>query len=382
MKFAIVGAGFSGAVLAHRLAESLDCHITVFDERDHVAGNCHTRRDTETGVMEHRYGPHIFHTSNKRVWDFVNTLDTFHPFVNRVKAVTPRGLYQLPINLMTINQFFGKNLRPDEARAFVETLGDRTIAQPVTFEEQALKFVGRDLYEAFFRDYTIKQWGLHPSELPASILQRLPVRFNYDDNYYNSTWQGIPEAGYTAMVEKLLAHERIQLRLSTHFDRTQLDEYDHIFYTGPIDAFYGHTHGRLGYRTVHFDKQVHHGDYQGTAVINYTAANVPHTRVAEHKHFTPWENHEKTIVFFEYSKATGPEDTPYYPIRRETDKAMLAHYMTMARAESKVSFLGRLATYRYLDMHLVIGEALEFADACLSARAEGRAFPVFPAVLA
>lgn len=378
MKIAIVGAGFSGAVLARRLASETDCHIVVFDGRDHIAGNCHTARDSETGVMEHRYGPHIFHTGNRRVWDFVNTLATFRPFVNRVRAVTPRGLYPLPINLMTINQFFGKNLRPDEARAFVGSLGDRSVGEPRSFEEQALKMLGRELYDAFFRGYTKKQWGVDPSGLPASILKRLPVRFNYDDNYYDSAWQGIPEEGYTAMVGKLLDHPRIEVRLNTRFHREQTRAFGHTFFTGPIDAFYDHVHGRLAYRTVEFEREVHSGDFQGTAVINYTAEEVPFTRIAEHKHFTPWESHEKTLVFREYSKATGPGDIPYYPVRRPTDLGILENYLALARAETRVSFLGRLATYRYLDMHIVIGEALDFADAVIAARAASAAIPIFP----
>lgn len=382
MNIAIAGAGFSGAVLAHRLASDLDAQITVYEERDHIAGNCHTTRDPITGVMEHHYGPHIFHTSDERVWAFVNRFATFRPFVNRVKAVTPAGLFSLPINLMTINQFFGKNLRPDEARAFVATLGDATIGTPVSFEDQAMKFVGRDLYDAFFRGYTRKQWGVDPKELPAAILQRLPIRFNYDDNYYNSLHQGIPQEGYTAIVQRLLDHPKITVRLGERIDPSMASQYDHLFWTGPIDAFYGHRFGRLGYRTVYFDRQIHAGDYQGTAVINYTSETVPYTRVAEHKHFTPWETHDKTLVFFEYSRETAPEDTPYYPVRREHDKAMLAKYLELARAETKVSFLGRLATYRYLDMHAVIGEALDFADRYVAAQAAGAPPPNLPATIA
>ena len=382
MNIAIVGAGFSGAVLAHRLATELDCRITVFDERDHVAGNCHTVRDAETGVMEHRYGPHIFHTSNERVWEFVNRFSRFRPFVNRVKAVTPRGLFPLPINLMTINQFFGKNLRPDEARAFIDSIGDKSISTPVSFEDQALRFVGRDLYEAFFLGYTMKQWGVHPKDLPAAILQRLPIRFNYDDNYYNSTYQGIPEDGYTAIVERLLDHPHISLHLNTRFTRERVSEFDQVFFTGPIDAFYEHVHGRLGYRTVHFERIVADGDYQGTPVINYTDREIPYTRVAEHKHFTPWETHERTLVFREYSKATEPGDTPYYPMRRDPDKTILEKYMELARHETRVAFLGRLATYRYLDMHAVIGEALDFADTCVAAKVSGKPMPTLPAAFA
>lgn len=378
MKIAIVGAGFSGAVLAHRLAAEIDCQITVFDERMHIGGNCHTERDTETGVMEHRYGPHIFHTSDERVWKFVNRFATFRPFVNRVKAVTPAGLFSMPINLMTINQFFGKNLRPDEAKVFVESLGDKSIVEPANFEEQALRLVGRGLYENFFHGYTVKQWGVEPKELPASILKRLPIRFNYDDNYYNSAYQGIPEEGYSAIIARLLDSPKVSLRLGEKFGRERAGEFDQVFFTGPIDGYYGYEYGRLGYRTVEFERLVAEGDYQGTPVINYTDVKTPYTRVAEHKHFTPWETHAKSLVFFEYSKATGENDVPYYPMRREADKAILERYMERARAETKVAFVGRLATYRYLDMHLVIGEALDFADAWLRARREGGRLPCMP----
>ena len=206
MKILVIGAGFSGAVAARQLAESLPCQVEVWDERDHIAGNCHTERDTETGVMVHRYGPHIFNTDNERVWDYVRRFGDFRPFTNRVKAVTSRGVFTLPINLLTINQFFGKAFSPSEAERFTSALGDKTITEPANFEEQALKMLGRDLYEAFFEGYTVKQWGCHPRELPASILKRLPVRFNYDDNYYNRRFQGIPAEGYTEIIRRILDH--------------------------------------------------------------------------------------------------------------------------------------------------------------------------------
>lgn len=379
-KFLIVGAGFSGAVLAHQLAEQLDCSIDVWDERDHVAGNCHTSRDAETGVMVHEYGPHIFNTDKKEIWEFVNRFVEFKPFINRVKANYKNNIYSLPVNLHTINQFFGKSFGPEEARAFISSQADTSIEEPASFEEQALKFIGPDLYKAFFYGYTKKQWGCEPSELPASILKRLPVRFNYDDNYYNNIYQGIPVNGYTELVEKLLNHPKINVSLGKKFSNSReiSDMYDHVFYTGPIDAFFDYKFGRLGYRTVTFEKHVADGDHQGNAVINYCDQEVPHTRVHEHKHFAPWEQHEKTVYFKEYSKETTEEDIPYYPKRLEADKNILQAYRTEAQLSTNVSFLGRLATYRYMDMHHVIGEALQFSASFIISLRSGDKPPVFP----
>ncbi len=379
-KFLIVGAGFSGAVLANQLAKHLDCIIDVWDERSHVAGNCHTKRDAETNVMLHEYGPHIFNTDKKEIWDFVNSFVEFIPFINRVKANYKGNIYSLPVNLHTINQFFNKTFGPEEAKAFIESLGDKSITDPQSFEEQALKFLGKDLYHAFFYGYTKKQWGCEPSELPASILKRLPVRFNYNDNYYNNIYQGIPVNGYSELVEKLLDNPKIKISLNKKFKYSSelLSTYSHIFYTGPIDAFFDYKFGRLGYRTVTFEKYTTDGDYQGNAVINYCDEKVPHTRVHEHKHFAPWEEHEKTVYFKEFSKETTADDIPYYPKRLEKDKQMLNAYRTEAGQSSNTSFLGRLATYRYMDMHHVIGEALDFAQSFMQSVAAGSKAPVFP----
>lgn len=371
-KIAIVGAGFSGAVIAHQLARA-GYVLDVFDSRPHLAGNCHSERDAETGVMVHVYGPHIFHTSNERVWQFVNQFDQFMPFVNRVKAVVKEKVFTLPINLLTINQFFGKAFSPSEARQFLESIGDSSITAPKNFEEQALRFVGKDLYDAFFKGYTMKQWGMHPSELTASILKRLPVRFNYDDNYYNSAFQGMPKN----IVEKLLDHPNIHVMLNTKFDRSMAADFQHIFYSGPIDGWFGFSEGRLGYRTLDFETSRHDGDFQGNAVINYCDADIPWTRIAEHKHFSPWESHEKTLIFKEYSRSCGENDVPYYPIRLAQEKSLLARYIDLVQQERDITFVGRLGTYRYLDMHVTIQEALETADSFLAARAAGAMVPPF-----
>jgi len=368
----IAGAGFAGAVMARELAESGGYRVTVFDERPHVAGNCHTSRD-ESGIMIHHYGPHIFNTSREDVWDYVQRWSKFGPYVNRVKAHTAKGVFSLPINLLTINQFFGKKLTPAEARDFVGGLGDRTIREPKSFEDQALKFLGRELYENFFRGYTKKQWGVEPSDLPASILKRLPVRFNYDDNYYNQKFQGIPLDGYTKIVERILEDPNIEVRLGERLEPSQRGEFAHIFWSGPLDGFFKYKLGRLQYRSLVFERFEESGDHQGNAVINYCEEKVPYTRVTEHKHFAPWEEHDATVCFREYSKLCEEGDTPYYPLRLNGDKEMLERYVKLAGAEKGVTFIGRLATYRYLDMHVVIGESLDLAKTCLS---QGQ-WPVF-----
>ncbi|GGB53103.1 UDP-galactopyranose mutase [Oceanisphaera marina] len=357
MKFAIVGAGFTGAVLARELAEAGN-EIQVFETREHIAGNCYSERDQQTGVLLHKYGPHIFHTDNKEVWEYVNRFAEFMPYINRVKTTSQGQVFSLPINLHTINQYFKRTFNPAEAKVFIESEADNNIKDPQSFEKQAMKFVGKDLYEAFFKGYTIKQWGVSPAELPASILKRLPVRFNYDDNYFNHEFQGMPKDGYTPIVARLLNHKTITVHLNTSFEARQTELFDHVFYTGPIDAWFNFEFGRLGYRTLDFVREDHKGDYQGCAVMNYGDQSVPYTRISEHKHFAPWENHEQTVIFKEYSRSCGETDIPYYPIRLVNEKAMLNTYIEKAQTQSKVSFLGRLGTYRYLDMDVTIAEAL------------------------
>ncbi|MBV7380176.1 UDP-galactopyranose mutase [Maritimibacter dapengensis] len=376
MKFLMVGAGLSGAVIGREMAEA-GHDVTVIDARDHVAGNCHTERDPETGVMVHVYGPHIFHTDDDEVWEYVNRFMSFEPYKNRVKSTTQGAVYSLPVNLHTINQFFGKTMRPDEARAFIEEQADTTITDPQTFEEQALRFVGPDLYEAFFKGYTEKQWGCSPTDLPASILKRLPVRFNYDDNYFFHRHQGMPRDGYTPMVEAILDHPNITVRLETPYDPSMRDDHDHIVWSGPLDGYFGFEEGRLGYRTLDFERFTAKGDWQGCAVMNYGDRDVPFTRITEHKHFSPWESHEGSVLYREFSRECGPDDIPYYPIRLVEEKAMLADYVARAEAETNVTFVGRLGTYRYLDMDVTIREALDTARAFLKSDATGAAFPIF-----
>ena len=375
----MVGAGLSGAVIGRQLAEA-GHHVTIVEARDHIGGNCHTMRDADTGVMVHVYGPHIFHTDDAGVWEYVNRFARFMPYQNRVKATTGGQVYSLPVNLHTINQFFGRSMTPDEARAFItDEQADTSITDPRTFEEQALRFIGRALYEAFFKGYTMKQWGCHPRELPASILKRLPVRFNYDDNYFFHKFQGMPEQGYSAMIAAILDHPNIEVRLSTRFSRDQAADYDHVFWSGPLDGWYGFDRGRLGYRTLDFERFTYRGDYQGCAVMNYGEQGVPYTRITEHKHFAPWESHDGSVLYREFSRAAGPDDTPYYPIRQVREKALLAEYVQRAGGEQGVTFVGRLGTYRYLDMDVTIREALDTAGRYLARHEAGR-MPAFVTV--
>ena len=372
----IVGAGFSGVVIARQLAEQ-GHHIRIIDQRDHIGGNSYDARDPQTDVMVHVYGPHIFHTDNETVWNYVTQHAEMMPYVNRVKATVNGQVFSLPINLHTINQFFAKTWSPDEARALIAEKGDSSILEPKTFEEQALRFIGKELYEAFFKGYTIKQWGMEPSQLPASILKRLPVRFNYDDNYFNHRFQGMPKLGYTKMIESIANHENITIELQQSFNAEEREQYDHVFYSGPLDAFYSYQYGRLGYRTLDFEKFTWQGDYQGCAVMNYCSLDVPYTRITEHKYFSPWESHEGSVCYKEYSRECGEKDIPYYPIRQMGKMALLDKYLSLAENEKNMTFVGRLGTYRYLDMDVTIAEALNTADKYLSSLSSNESMPVF-----
>jgi len=372
----VVGAGLTGAVIGRQLAEA-GYTVDIIESRSRVAGNCYTEVDAETGIMMHVHGPHIFHTDNRSVWEYVNKFGEFHPYICRVKATTKGQVFSLPINLLTINQFFNETLSPEGARAFIDAKADRSIEHPVSFEDQALRFLGTELYEAFFKGYPLKQWGMHPRELPASILKRLPVRFDYDDNYFSHNFQGIPVDGYTKVIERMLAHPNVKLTLNRSIHRSDAAEYSHVFYSGPLDAWFDHRLGHLGYRTLDFEVSRHSGDFQGCAVMSYPDEEVPFTRITEHKHFSPWEKFDNTVVFHEFSRYCGKDDIPYYPIRLVDEKRMLCDYVDLANQEANISFVGRLGTYRYLDMDVTIAEALCASKSFLSAKRTGSPIPTF-----
>mgnify|MGYP001156584544 CR=1 FL=1 len=373
----VVGAGLSGAVIARTLAEAGQ-RVHLVERRAHLAGNCHTARDPQTGVMVHHYGPHIFHTANPAVWAYVNRFARLRPYRHTVRTTFRGQVFALPINLTTINQFFGLSLTSEQARAHIAALAEPGLDQARNFEEQALRSIGRDLYEAFFRGYTQKQWGRSPRDLPAAVLRRLPLRFSADDSYFSHPFQGIPEEGYTAMVEAMLDHPAITVALNTPFAAELAKGAAHVFWTGPLDHWFGADGGALAYRSLRFEIFRATGDHQGCAVMNFADAEVPHTRITEFRHFTPWESLSQTLCARETPFEAGPGDEPFYPVRLANEKALLARYVTRARGLTGVSFVGRLGTYRYIDMDVAIDEAQAAAQAWLRLGAAMPAFAVDP----
>ena len=368
-KVLIVGAGLTGAVIARQLAEA-GIFCQVIDSRSHIGGNCYTERDPETGIMVHSYGPHIFHTANMDVWRWIQQFGEFQSYQHRVFAQSNGRVYSLPINLHTLNQFFGKTMGPEEAAHFVknELAEDIKVAGDLNFEQQALSLVGRELYEAFFKGYTEKQWGLAASQIPGSILNRLPLRFNYDGSYFNHPVQAIPKYGYTPIIENILNHPNIRVELGVSFSQGDQKAYDHLFYSGQIDRYFRFSEGYLPYRTLDFEVIRTTGDFQGCPVMNYCDDTVPWTRITEHKHFSPWEKSDQSICFKEYSRKCNEGDIPYYPVKLASENAMLERYLDLSSQEPNTSFVGRLGAFKYLDMDQAIADAFQQADRFLRAR--------------
>jgi len=359
----IAGAGFYGAVMAERFA-SAGRRVVVVEKRNHVGGNCWSRPDPETGVEEHMYGPHIFHTSDERVWKYANRFTAFNGYRHTVWARRKGKIYPLPFGLAAINLLLGRSMGPAEARAWVaEEVAKEGVAEPKNLEEKALSLVGRTIYEAFIREYTEKHWGRKATELPAYIITRLPLRWTYDTGYYASKWQGIPTDGYGEWFRKMLAHPNIEVRLGVDFFkvRGELPEGALLVYTGPIDRFFDYRHGRLNWRSVRWEREVKDtGDWQGTSVINECDGSVPWTRIYEYAHFTPEKTFGRTLVHREYSFAPGPDDDTFYPIGTPEDAAKLAKYREEAAATCpNVVFGGRLGRYAYWDMDKAIAGALD-----------------------
>ena len=358
--YLIVGAGLFGATFAQK-AQEAGKTVLVIDKRPHVGGNIYTE-DVE-GIQVHKYGAHIFHTNDHRVWKYVNRFATFNRYTNSPMANYHGELYSLPFNMLTFNKMWGV-ITPDEAKAKIEEQKRESgITEPKNLEEQAISLVGTDIYEKLVKGYTEKQWGRPCTELPAFIIKRLPVRFTYDNNYFNALYQGIPTEGYTAMVERML--EGVEVRLGVDFfeHREELEALaEKIVYTGAIDAYFNYCYGPLCYRSIRFESEVLNTDnYQGNAVINYTDAETPYTRIIEHKHFV-FGTQQKTVISREYSQEWTPGIEPYYPINDEVNNALCEKYKALANREEKVIFGGRLGQYRYYDMDAVILSALDAAE--------------------
>src|SRR5690349_7100955 len=364
----IVGSGFFGLTIAERCANELGLKVLVLERRYHLGGNAYSEKEPETGIEVHKYGAHLFHTSNERVWEYVTRFTEFTGYQHRVFARYQGQVYSFPMNLGLINQFFGKAHTPDEARALItEQAAEFDTAEATNLEEKAISLIGRPLYEAFVKGYTAKQWQTDPKDLSADVITRLPVRYTFDNRYFNDTHEGLPKDGYTAWLERMADHPNIEVRLNTDFFDVA-DEYKGrvpIVYTGPVDEYFGHSEGRLSWRTVDLEAEVKDvDDFQGTSVVNYNDQEVPFTRILEFKHFHPERTHlpGKTVVVHEYSRFAEKDDEPYYPINTAEDREKLLRYRELAKKEPMVLFGGRLGTYKYLDMHMAIGSALSMFD--------------------
>jgi len=359
----IVGTGLFGSIVAEQASRE-GYRVLIIDSRSHIGGNCYTEFDAETGINIHKYGPHIFHTDNKPVWDYINQFTEFNTYRHVGKSRIGAEVYPIPINLDTINKFFGCTYTPEQAREFLDKVRVKT-PDPKNFEEQAMALLGEDIYNAFIRGYTAKQWETDPKQLPASVARRLPVHTDYNTSYYpnNSKYQGIPIDGYTPIFERMLAHENIELRLNTTWEsiKDTLDPGQLVVYTGPIDAYFDYCYGQLNWRTVDFEYRTESvEDYQGCTAVNFPEESVPWTREIEHKHFHPERKTvpNKTVVNREFSRAATVDDTPYYPVNTQEDRNKFDQYRLLANGEANVIFGGRLGEYMYYDMHQVIGSAL------------------------
>lgn len=367
----VVGSGFFGLTVAEQAASELGTRVLVVEKRNHIGGNAYSEKEPETGIEVHKYGAHLFHTSNERVWEYVNRFTSFTDYQHRVFAMHNGTAYQFPMGLGLINQFFGKYYSPEEARKLIEEQREgRDPAEATNLEERGIALIGKPLYEAFVKHYTAKQWQTDPTELPPEIISRLPVRYTFNNRYFNDKYEGLPVDGYAAWLENMADHELIDVRLDTDwFDIRDEFEGIPVVYTGPLDRYFDYAEGHLGWRTLDFEQEVlDTGDFQGTSVMNYNDADVPYTRIHEFRHFHPERSEyptDKTVIVKEYSRFATDDDEVYYPINTPEDRAKLLKYRELAAEESRknsVLFGGRLGTYQYLDMHMAIGAALSLFD--------------------
>jgi UDP-galactopyranose mutase len=366
----VVGSGFFGLTIAERVAAELGKKVLILERRPHIGGNAYSEFDPETGVEVHKYGTHLFHTSNEKVWEYVNRFTDFTNYQHRVFGKYQGQVYPLPMNLALINQFFGKSHTPDEARALIaEQASEFKTDEATNLEEKAISLIGRPLYEAFIKGYTAKQWEKDPTELSPDIITRLPVRYTFDNRYFNDKYEGLPVDGYTAWLTRMAEHPNIEVRVDTDFFSVA-DEFKGkvpIVYTGPVDEYFEFSAGKLSWRTVDLEPEILDvDDYQGTGVVNANDPDVPFTRELEFKHLHPERADRytpgKTYVVREYSRFAEEGDEPYYPINTADNREKLLKYRDLAKAEPMVLFGGRLGTYKYLDMHMAIASALSMFE--------------------
>ena len=369
----VVGSGLFGLTIAEQAATELGLKVALLDRRSHIGGNAYSEKEKQTGIEVHRYGAHLFHTSNERVWEYVNRFTEFTNYVHSVYTRHNGVVYPMPINLGTINQFFNAAYSPAEAKALIaEQAGELAGTDPQNLNDKGISLIGRPLYEAFIKHYTAKQWQTPPEELPASIISRLPVRYNYDNRYFNDKYEGLPVDGYAAWLERMAAHPNIEVHLNTDFfepghqySRENVLGQIPVVYTGPVDRYFDYAEGDLSWRTIDLEEEVLPiEDFQGCSVMNYPDADVPFTRIHEFRHFHPERDYTKdaTVIMREYSRFANKGDEPYYPVNTSVDREKLLAYRDLAKGENNVLFGGRLGTYKYLDMHMAIGAALSMFD--------------------
>ena len=357
----IVGSGLFGLTIARRAAQELNLHVLIIEKRNHPGGNAWSSLDVATGIEVHKYGSHLFHTSNKKVWEFANQISPFRGYRHTVYAKIKEEVYELPINLTTINQFFGKNFAPTEASNFLREMA-YSESKPLNFEDKVMSVVGFELYEAFYKGYTIKQWGTDPKLLPAEMASRLPIRTTRNNRYFNDKYEGLPSNGYFEFLSNIATDPRIQILLNTDYFEIKGNLNPDLLtvYTGPVDRYFNYSHGKLGWRTLDFQTELLDVmDYQGAAVMNYPEVEIPFTRIHEYKHLAPEKQDlsSKTIISKEFSRFAESEDEPYYPINTELDRKIYEIYRDETRKETNIVFGGRLGTYKYLDMDMAIASA-------------------------
>ncbi len=369
----VVGSGFYGLTIAEHAARE-GYRVCVVERRDHIGGNAYSYFEPETGVEVHQYGSHLFHTSNKRVWEYVNRFTSFNDYRHHVFSTFQGKIFSMPINLGTMVSFFGRALSPSEAKEIIAAqVADAGISEPSNLEDKAISLIGKPLYEAFIKGYTKKQWSIDPKQLPANIITRLPVRYSFNNRYFSDTWEGLPVDGYTAWLEKMAKHELISVFLDVDFFDIQhlIPGGIPLVYTGAIDRYFNYAEGELSWRTLDFDVQVVEGDdFQGTSVMNYADEDIPFTRIHEFKHLHPERSYSKTktVVMYEYSRFADRIDEPYYPVNTSADRARLTSYRDRIAHEKDVFFGGRLGSYQYLDMHMAIASAINHWESQIGPR--------------